>query len=294
VDRGALAAGPGRVAEVAPEPACRPIDLGRLAGVVSDAVDPTVARPLVVDRVLATLPGVADLGPLEVEPDLDLPLWSVLAARTPDWLLPGVGDLEPDGVVGLATAPAFVEALLLGANAQATGELRWRNVPLRPGWSPLRKFWQRAGGELDIAPVRAWPAGAPLADPALSAGPGEEAVVALRTAIFARYPATVVYLYRAAPGFAPPGEGAALVPPDRVDPTFTGTVGPDVTFFGFPVPPAALADHWLVLEEPPAGYRFYATGAVPPPAPGKPDDTSANFAYNRFALPVRVLIGPLL
>jgi hypothetical protein len=103
-----------------------------------------------------------------------------------------------------------------------------------------------------------------------------------------------VYLYLAAANWQPPAENVVLGLPERKDPTFTGTIGDDITFFGFDLPPSALATHWVVLEEPPAGYRFYHQNSTPPPWPGKPDDNSANFAYNRFGQPVRVLIGPLL
>jgi hypothetical protein len=281
--------------ELAPPEPCRPIDLTGVTDVVSSAVDPTGPRPPAAVRVLSTLPGITGIGPVEIEPELDLPLWSFLAQNSPDWMLPGGGDLKEHDVVGLSTNPAFVQALLVGANRQATGELRWRNVRMTSRWSPLRKFWQRTGGELDIEPVKGWAAPEPLGSPALSdGGHGAEAVVAFRTPLFRRYPATVVYLYRADPLFTAPLPGQALATPLRVDPTFTGTIGPDITFFGFPVPPEDLATHWVVLEEPPAGYRFYTKAETPPPWPGLPDDTSANYAYNRFADPVRVLIGPLL
>ena len=65
----------------------------------------------------------------------------------------------------------------------------------------------------------------------------------------------------------------------------------NVTFFGFPVAPAALADHWVVLEEPPSGYRFYTEKHGLPLAVGA---HAADYAMNRFAPPVRVLIGALL
>jgi hypothetical protein len=210
-------------------------------------------------------------------------------------MLPGAGDLEEHSVVALRTNSPFVRALLVGANAQATAELRWRNVPMASRWSPLRKFWQRAGGELDVRPIRIWPAGSSLGDAAIAAGgSAEDAVVAFRTPLFRRYPATVVYLFPDAGGWDPPSAAMPMQPPARKDPTFVGTIGDDITFFGFPVPPSALLDHWVVLEEPPTGYRFYTKGATPPPWPGLPDDSSANYAFNRFALPVRVLIGPLL
>lgn len=283
--------------ELAPSPPCRPLDLNRLAGAVAAMIDPTVAHPPAVKRVLSTLPGITGIGPVEIEPELDLPLWSFLARSAPDWMLPGAGDLVDGDVVALSTNPAFVESLLVGANHQAVAELRWRNVPLTTRWSPLRKFWQRAAKDVDILPIKHWPNAAPLGDSALvPPGRTEEAVVAFRTTLFRRYPATVVYLYPEDSNFTPPKPTDDLTP-KRVLPSFTGTIGPDITFFGFPVKPEALAKHWIVLEEPPAGHRFFHAAVTPaphgPPAPPA-GDASSTIAYRSFALPVRVLIGPLL
>jgi hypothetical protein len=279
-----------------PQP-CRPIRLEDLAKVVADAIDPTVARPPVVERVLSTLPGITHIGPVEIEPELDLPLWSFLSDNSPDWMLPGAGDLRDGDVVGLSTNPAFVESLLVGANHQTTAELRWRNVPLTTRWSPLRKFWQRAGGEYDVLPIKAWPEASALGSKDLVPGGRDaEAVVVFKTSLFKRYPATVVYLYPSENDWDAPEPGDDLEA-GKILPTFTGTIGKDITFFGFPVAPEKLKTHWVVLEEPPSGYRFYqAAKAAPkvPPDSQAPAASSSNFAYQRFALPVRVLIGPLL
>jgi hypothetical protein len=288
---------PGWMKEHAPREPCNPVDLGKLAAVVSAAIDPTVARPPAVDRVLSTLPGITHIGPVEIEPELDLPLWSFISDRAQDWMLPGAGDMIDGDVVALSTNPVFVEALLVGANYQATAELRWRNVPLVTRWSPLRKFWQRAASEFDILPIKSWLPSTPLGDTALvPEGRTAEAVVAFRTSLFRRYPATVVYLYPAAPNWAPPPDAAKLSD-NWSQPTFVGTIGDDVTFFGFKLPPDALLNHWIVLEEPPAGYRFYQSpqqqepGEIPPVL--DPNASSSAFAYRHFAVPIRVLIGPL-
>ncbi|WP_331758660.1 hypothetical protein OG225_41005 (plasmid) [Nocardia sp. NBC_01377] len=290
-------------------PECRPVDIQGLGLAVAKAIDPTVPVPPVARRVFAMLPGVTSMGPLEVEPELDLPLWSFLSTASPDWMLPGVGDLAEHEVVGVETNPTFVRALLVGANWQVASELRWRNVPLVPRSSPLRRFWQREPGTppkgspndvYDIRPVRFWEPDVALGDGKLSpTNRGSEAVVVFNTPLFRRYPTTVVYLYDARPtdvsppDWAPPDPNLPLQATKRVEPTFTGTIGTDVTFFGFPVPASALSNHWVVLEEPPAGYRFYAEPQPDVPVPAEKEH-SGDYAHRRFALPVRVLLGPLL
>jgi len=152
----------GWVDEVAAREPCEPVNLVGLAQAVAAAVDPTVARPPAVRRVLSTLPGFTHIGPVEIEPELDLPLWSFLSQRSPDWMLPGVGDLDEGAVVALATNRPFVHALLIGANVQTAGELRWRNIPMLTRWSPLRRFWQRADHQVDVVPIKTWPGADPL------------------------------------------------------------------------------------------------------------------------------------
>lgn len=280
----------GWLDQTADQQPCAPIDLVGLATVVAAAVDPTVVRPPAVQRVLATLPGITGIGPVEIEPELDLPLWSFLSDAAPDWMLPGAGDLIEGDVVALGTNPEFVEALLVGANGQTTGELRWRNIAMTSRWSPLRKFWQRSSGALDISPIKTWPAGDALGSTGLAdRGHGAEAVVAFKTPLFRRYPSTVVYLFAADAIWTPPGANDVLDDSLRIEHTFTGTIGDDITFFGFPIPPQDLRSYWVVLEEPPSGYRFFAASDAL-----VADSSAANYAHNRFAPPVRVLIGPLL
>src|SRR5262249_20723429 len=248
---------------------CRPVDLAELGRRVSAAVDPTVDHPLVVDRVLGTLSGLKEprLAPPQLAPELALPMWKFLDEQARDWLLAGAGDLPLHSVVAVQTNPVFVDAFLTGANHQALGELRWRNIPIETGWTPLRRFWQRIafatgpeGGhaDTDIRPHLSWSAGSALgalSHQVDSAG-ARQLVIVFRTELFRRFPATVVYLTPAAQDGAgnpvwtsTPDTDVDTVP--RVHPTMTGSVGPDVVFFGFPVPPGAGRDHWIVLEEPP-------------------------------------------
>jgi hypothetical protein len=298
---------PKRTIDRPQPPPCQDIDPAALGKVVAAAVDPTVPRPLIVDRVLATLPGIKDLRPLALEPELDLPLWSFLKDNAPDWLLPGVGQMPPHSVAPLATNPAFVEALLVGANDQAAAEMRWRRHPLKAKASPLRKFWQRAGGQFDINPIKDWSSVEPFGDASLAfGGVGRQAVAVFRTPLFKRYPHTVVYMYPATVLINGDWSvmGLETITADKcVHSTFTGMVGDDVVFFGFPLDASRFADHWIVLEELPAGYRFYNVqppgkpiGDAPPVVWPMRDSASdsGTYGFDSFALPVRAMIGNLL
>ncbi|TDD01327.1 hypothetical protein E1292_26300 [Nonomuraea deserti] len=289
-----------------PEENCRPLsDLDAVADSIAAGVDPTTPQPAAVRRVLGTLRGLREplLAEPDIAPELDIPLWRFLADNAPDWLLPGSDGIPPDRVLAVQSNPAFVEAVLLGANAQTLGELRWRNVPITSRWTPLRRFWQRidvaqGSAATDIGPVVAlgsgqplWPYGSELGDPTHQADPGRgaELVIVLHTELFRRYPATAAYL---APNAGGRTDWSQVPDVDsggthREYPTFSGRLTPDLVFFGYDVPPAAGEDHWLVLEEPPPGYRFR-----------RPDDDDspdgATYAQSTFASPTRVFLGNLL
>jgi hypothetical protein len=233
------------------------------------------------------------LAPPEPCIGLARPAWADLAEAFGEWLLPGVGQLPGNWVIALQSDPIFIDAYLAGLNTQLLGELRWRNIPIATGCTPIRRFWDRTNtstGERgdDITGVASWTSASALGDPAhLAPGAtGRELVIAVRGELLLRYPTTLIYLQSA----VPPGTATADFGADpddsalRVLPGFRGRIGADVVFFGFPaVDVTALAGHWLVFEEPPAGYRFAnntQTGA----------GTGHEWAAATLAEPVRVLI----
>lgn len=285
---------------------CRPVDLGALSTAVKNAYDPTGPHPFVVDRVLGTIDGLDDqpLTPPELCPDLDIPGWQLLRDHDPDWLLPGAGTMPLDQAVAMQTNPTFVEAYLLGINTQTIGELRFRNIPIRTGCTPMRQFWSRADPAADrwvddIVGVHSWAPSSALGDPShqTAAAAGSDLVLVFRTPLFRRYPRTLVYL---APAPFAGGEPDWEADPDltnRLMPAFQGALTPEIVFFGFDLDPALGRKYWVVLEEPPHGVQFRSG-----PAPGMsathvavfthpaahPD--GAEFADAAYADPYRVLI----
>ncbi len=264
-----------------------PLDRDALDGLLTDLLAGGAARGRVQDRI-AGLDPVAPLGPVEDCPDLDLPVWRYLRDRARHWLLPGADALEEGAVAALRTCPEFVEALLLGLNHRAVGELAWRGHPVRPGCTPLRRFWDRApvaGRADDIAPVRDWAAGSRLGDH-LPDGVHEQLVVVVRSPLFRLYPRTLLYL---APTAAPAGQSPWMRGTARLDqpvwPRFVAQVTDDLTLFAFALQPAQVATHWVVVEEVPEGIRFLSR-----PHGVAADANGAAYAKAHLRLPIRVLL----
>ena len=288
---------------------CRPIaDLRVVATSILDGVSPMGPRPPVVARVIGDFAGVRqpELAPPDVPFELDIPLWSFLRDAAPDWLLPGAGKVPPDRLLPLQTNPDFVDAMLVGANQRTLGELRWRNIPVTAGWTPLRRFWQRiadggGGPAVDVRPVldilappapgaSIWTDASELGAPAhQSSGAGPQLVILLHTELFRRYPATLVYLLPNPGGTESWQQDVTALPWAPLKFGQTGALDPELVFFGFPLPPEAAASHWLVLEEPPPGFRF----RVPTDAE-RGMTAAADYASATLYPPVRAFFGNLL
>lgn len=251
-----------------------PVDLATVASSVSAVFDPTVASPALVDRVVDGIRGLGDdpLEPPELEPELGLAAWQFLHDQAPEWLLPGAAELPADAVFALATNPAFIDAFLLGLNAQVLAELRFRNLPILPGWTPIRTFWERTNPatgstDPDIVDIETWTPDSAFGaqqHQSLSAATAD-LVLFFSTPLFREYPGTVVYLTPA------PVDNAAA--PDwqgkpefnaAVFPSFQGQLEPDQVFFGFDVDPVLLSGMWVVLEETVRGRRFSNSGNLDP------------------------------
>src|SRR5262249_11552738 len=148
-------------------------------------------------------------------------------------------------------------------NTQFLSEMRWRNLPASRVSTPLRMFWgyvnhETAKREADIRPVADWPSklssdpdGDDVGDLSHQAiKPGDttgkrDLVIAFRTALFRRYPSTLVYLVRPLAGDnidtllpAPPNFADAAADRDQrryFGPIFFGQMEPDLVFFAFDV-----------------------------------------------------------
>ena len=266
--QGALLAAQSR-ADQEQEP---PIALRGLADAVREALDPE--QP-VTARVSARIEGVDlagaglpdPLGPLLAPPAFPQPMAELLTELGTDHLLPGVQNIPPDTVTLLCANGAFIEAFLVGANHELARELLWREFPTDRRATSFRHFWDARGTVLpgqepvDIPPIRDWHRDQHLGRTLRRPPGGADALVLLvRGEVVRRFPSLGLHARRALPPAAP--GGPRRLGTERLDPVFSGEIGTDVLFLGFPLTAAeALGDHadpgwFFVFEEHPTAPHF--------------------------------------
>jgi hypothetical protein len=277
----------------------------KLSGVLRDAFDPRGEEAFIIRRVLATIQGLDDqpLTPPELCLDFHIPAWKFLKEFAQDWFLPGLGqlefktmdengqpapDLEHDPVIAAQTNGQFSDAFLVGFNQQALAELRWRNLPVAAGCTPLRRFWEPiANGEAswDIVGIHGWQSDTALGDTQheTPAAQGDNLVLIFKSQLWRRYPETLIYL------LPEKADGKPNWDIEYIQPNLHVEVEPDVVAFGFDQPASKLETHWVVIEQVPRGLTFYNLNK-PEGEQANQKDNGALFATTAFARPVRVLI----
>jgi hypothetical protein len=211
------------------------------------------------------------------------PMALSLAELGQELMLPGLEAVPPNTVVPLETNTPFVEAYLVGINAELGRELVWREFPTPARATYVDRFWDTSGSPgapPDIPPLAEW------ADRALGVGSGgpERFVMLVRSDLLRRYPNAIVYAAKPA---------TTTAPEQQSYPVFTGAMEPDVRFFGFDLSADEIADWSIVIQEQPSAPRFGVEvgtdlgGAIHLPAP---DLHAARLAQRLRQTPVRISI----
>ncbi|MEQ9337770.1 MAG: hypothetical protein RJQ03_11325, partial [Miltoncostaeaceae bacterium] len=231
------------------------------------ALDPAVAVPAALARevVVAHLreAGEDPLDEVLVAPVIPAPLAPELAAISGDLLLPGADRMPADRCCALVTNPAYVQALLVGANHEMGRELRWRGFPTDQRGTVLHHFWDTSGTvpppadpPADIRDIHRFARAGRLG--AEVGGGRQDVVLLVRAEVFRRYPGTQVL---AVPAVA---SGAGRQPDFAAPalPRFRGAIGADLHYFGFAFDAATAcgtggATGWYaVFQQPPGAPRF--------------------------------------
>jgi hypothetical protein len=196
-------------------------------------------------------------------PVIDLPMYRALLDRSVDTFVPNLNLLPPNTITLLATDQEFIEAFLVGLNAEMARELLWREYPTDQRGTPFRQFWdprtararpgetpaQRRERLYDIRPIDQWPLAGILGgndNRGPGAPPREDLVLVIRGELLKKYPTAAIYAQKArwAPDDAHPDPNLERVPVDPIDPAhpspaeirlplYEAKVDPDVYLLGF-------------------------------------------------------------
>ncbi len=251
----------------------RQLDLPALRAAVVAALDPRTTIPAGFGPRLVLAQGFGWNPPDPIEPVMAHPvfpqaMYKALAELSPDWILPGLGDVPPDTATLAKTNPAFIEGYLVGLNHEMARELLWSEYPSDQRGSYFRQFWDPSGPmpsppftRDDIMPLHAWTStlGDHSGRPTPPGQHGQHLVLLVRGEVLRRYPSTIVYALR-----ADRSSGSPVLGSDRLEPVFAGRLPPDVAFFGFAIEEAVVrgADTeanpgwFFVFEEQPGEPRF--------------------------------------
>jgi hypothetical protein len=226
-------------------------------------IDPTVtipARALARITKPATWKPVDPIAPIMAAPTFAQPMYRPLRDLSQSYVLPGVENVPPNSVGLLLTNHAFVESYLVGLNHEMARQLFVDGYPTDQRGSYFRQFWDVSAtvgkpGDPDIPPINTWPLTTPLGSNLDPGALAANVVLVVRGGLLARYPNTIIFAGRAlldaTTGELHLDESAGA---DQLykHPIFGGTLGPDITFFGFDL----TADEALGKNPASEGYFF--------------------------------------
>jgi hypothetical protein len=263
-----------------PAPPRIPAGLAGLHATVLTALDPAVTVGASLRQRLTLAPGLqwqpADpLEPIMAAPVFDRPMYEPLAELSQDWILPGLEGVPANAVSLLLTNQRVIEAYMVGLNHEMSRELLWHEYPTDLRGTYFRQFWDVSGYVAppgttldpetlkDVNPIHGWPKSAGLGMNTSRRPPpgGEHLVLLVRGELLRRYPNATVYAVRAKLG----ASGLRELTDEERHPVFSGTLEPDVAFFGFELSleEARGVDHvdgphgwFFVIQEQPSEPRF--------------------------------------
>jgi hypothetical protein len=242
-----------------PEPTnTTPAPIGDAVTSLRKAVDPRVsieARTLQRLKLVGVPARRDQLETIMAAPEFPQPMYKPLAEISQDLVLPGLDCVPQNTLSLLKVNMRFIESYMCGCNHEFAGELLWREYPTDQRGSYFRQFFQIADAvNAASVPGSAEPGAVPENMKDLKRlhtwgrtelgthgnRPLNPLVLLIRGDLLKKYPNTLVYAVpalRSSDGVRRPDLEGFISQPGldsvRKFPVITGSLAPDVTFFGF-------------------------------------------------------------
>jgi hypothetical protein len=233
-----------------PSPTIPKVDVGSLVSCILSALSPSVTfveyeKAIHVQTKTITWQGADPLEPILLPPTVSFPMWSRLAAISPDWILPNVGDVPRNSVSLVETNQEFIEAFMVGLNHQVNRELLWNGYPTDQRGTIFQQFWDPSGWTdgtttgrpstafMDITEIRGWGATSALGTHTQRVPNVNHLVLLVRGDVIKRYPNVVVYASKAV--IKDPNQPNVISIDDtqQMYPVFQAVLTGDVAYYGF-------------------------------------------------------------
>jgi hypothetical protein len=238
-----------------------------------------------------TWQGADPLEPILLPPTVSFPMWHRLAAISPDWILPNVGDVPRNSVSLVETNQEFIEAFMVGLNHQVNRELLWNGYPTDQRGTIFQQFWDPSGWTdgtttgrpssqfMDITEIRSWGATSALGTHTQRVPNVNHLVLLVRGDVIKRYPNVVVYAAKAI--IPDPVNNPTVIAIDdtqQMYPVFQAVLTGDVAYYGFELTQAqaqgsANDPGWFfILQEHPHEPKFTSPGTSDSNRNAEPDE----------------------
>ncbi len=225
----------------------------------------TIYARVRASEVLAGGPAPTDdrLEPILDAPSFPQPMYEALRDLSQAFLFSGLEHVPSNTVALLETNAEFVEAFLVGLNAEMSSELLWRNYPTDQRATFFRQFWDTSVGDSqpDIESITKWNDRHLGQNAPRTSG---KLVLLIRGELLRRYPNSVIYAVRAIRPTPTSPLDVSREQKDERYPLFRGTLKPDFTFLGFDLmdvealgePPHDPNGWFFVIQQQPTEPRF--------------------------------------
>ncbi len=184
-----------------------------------------------------------NLDPIIMAPKIKKAMYRPLVSLDKDYILPGIENLQNNGVTLCEENRRFIESYLVGCNHEMGRELMWRHFPTDQRGTVFSYFWdpvQSVNPPEDIKDIHLWNQVLGKNKSGLSSSPN--LVLIIKGDLIRRYPSTIIYVIKIPKTGSQPRYWSEVYPKKNppinkdimIDPIFRAQIGHDTLCVGFP------------------------------------------------------------